>query len=440
MPAWTRLVRELNWARRRWSATADRAYHDDVFKDARYDAADASYPGSITIRRFADLAAPYVATSRTVVDLGCGPGEITCELARRFPEATFLGVDHSETALERATRESVRLGLANIEFVAGDLRAWTPEASVDLVAMFDAFHHVPEPRALIKRLCGFTDRFFLIEPAGNWYGGWQQDLSLDWVAEAIFLIRDRLQFQFGIDTDGSRSGAEPVAEPAGAPIERRYPLEDFERLFEGFGLDVQGTTAGIERYGTRPEAASPLRRDVGELTYRLFVDLDALLRTHDLDLGAKHWAIYAERGRVVARRRVAVDTQVRTVATPVRGPYDAEYVLRDAPESATAGAAFHVRVDVTNRSWRTWASDESPPFFLSSRVVDRRGRVVIQDGPRTPWPGPVAPGHSCSVYLRVQAPAEAGRYRVLIDGVHEGVTWFSEVGVPPLAVDLVVKP
>ena len=39
---------------------------------------------------------------RTLVDLGCGPGEITCELARRHPSVAFTGFDHSPVAIERA--------------------------------------------------------------------------------------------------------------------------------------------------------------------------------------------------------------------------------------------------------------------------------------------------------------------------------------------------
>lgn len=32
------------------------------------------------------------------LDLGCGHGESACESAKRYPDRSFLGVDHSETA------------------------------------------------------------------------------------------------------------------------------------------------------------------------------------------------------------------------------------------------------------------------------------------------------------------------------------------------------
>lgn len=428
----------MNWARRAWSPSADRTYHDHVFQGAQYDPTDPAYPGGVTIRRFAAIAAPYVASSRTVLDLGCGPGEITCELARRFPHVQIVGVDHSSVAITRAQALADRMGLTNATFVAADLSTFSPKGPVDLIALFDAFHHVPDPDAFVAHFGRYTNRFFLMEPAGNWYGGWQQDINLDWLAESVFLIRDRLELHLDAIAPAPPGG--PVRPPAGEPIERRYPLEDFERMFSGYGLEVQGTAAGIERYGTRPEASSPLRQDVGELTTRLFEDLDALLRKHDLDLAAKHWAIYAERGRTVPRRVPPLMRTPRpTTETPLSGPYDATYALQEAPPSVPAGRSFHLVVEVTNKSWRTWTSDPPLPIYLSSRVLDARGQVLIADGPRTPWPRPVRPGESCSVNLTVQAPEGAGRHRVQIDGVHEGVSWFSQAGVPPLTVTVDVR-
>ena len=433
--ALARLVRRLNWSRRRWSPQADQAFHESIFTGATYDPLDASYPGRLTIRRFADLAAPSVNASGTVVDLGCGPGEITCELASRHPTVRFAGVDHSAVAIERASALAARAGLTNISFITADLSTWTPGERVDLVMMFDAFHHVPDPAGFVARLGRHTDRFFLIEPAGNWYGGWQQTFSLDWVAESVFRIRDRIEHQLG---DLPAAAGATRAAPAGEPVEHRYPIEDFERFFAGFGLEVRGTAAGIERYGTSPEATSALRRDVGDLAYELFVRLDELLYAHDLDLGAKHWSISADRNRPAVRRRIPAPRET-TTESPVSGAYDASYSVKDAPATVAPGVTFHVVVEVTNRGWQTWSSDGLAPMFLSSHIEDERRQPVLRDGPRTPWPQRVEPGQRCAVNVAVQAPSQAGRYRLLIDGVHEGRTWFSEAGVPPLVIEINVR-
>src|SRR6185436_11905262 len=140
------LDRSLAWARalrRRtagWSAGDDRAFHDALFSAPAHDPFSVTYPGNVTIRRFADRADPYVQGAGTVVDLGCGPGEITCELARRHPATRFLGVDHSAMAIEQARRNAGRLDVANVTFEVADISSYALPGRTDLVTMFDAFH------------------------------------------------------------------------------------------------------------------------------------------------------------------------------------------------------------------------------------------------------------------------------------------------------------
>jgi hypothetical protein len=330
-------------------------------------------------------------------------------------------------------------GLTNVSFLAADVMEWRASEPVDLIAMFDAFHHVVAPERFLARLAGVTNRFFLIEPAGNWYGGWQQTTNLDWLAETLFLIRDRLEFQFGIVPEMRPTSPSGAAAVAGDPVERRYPLEDFYRFFEGYGLEIHGTAAGIESYGSTPAIKGDLRRDFGDLTYDLFVRVDAVLRKHDLDLHAKHWSIYAERGRAVMGRQVPKARLGLSGGAQMQGPYDAAYTLVSAPAVVKPGTRFSVVVEVENRSWRPWQSDGDSPIFLSAHVSDRKKNIVIADGPRTPWPRTVGSRECCRVNLAVDAPDRPGRYILHVDGVHEGVTWFSQVGVPTLQVPFAVR-
>src|SRR4051812_19805055 len=79
-------------------------------------------------RPFVDLLARIAATApRTVVDLGCGPGNLTALLAERWPAADVLGMDSSPEMIAKA-RE-----LGGLRFQVADLRSWAPPEPVDVL-------------------------------------------------------------------------------------------------------------------------------------------------------------------------------------------------------------------------------------------------------------------------------------------------------------------
>jgi trans-aconitate 2-methyltransferase len=94
-------------------------------------------------RPFFDLTSRIdVANPREVVDLGCGPGNLTATLAERWPEAKVLGLDASAEMLAKA--ETHEGALANLEFRLGDIAAWMPSPETDVVVSNAALQWVPE--------------------------------------------------------------------------------------------------------------------------------------------------------------------------------------------------------------------------------------------------------------------------------------------------------
>jgi SAM-dependent methyltransferase len=407
---------------------ADREFHDALFSPHTYDPFTFAYPGYVTIRRFADLASARLAGVRRAADLGCGPGEITCELARRHPAITFTGIDHSRAAIERAREHAARLALANVTFEVGAITQ--APSGTDIVLMFDAFHHLLDPAGFVRD--SRVDRFLLIEPAGTWLGGWQRTLELDWLGTALDEIRTRLLWEAGEPIPAARPS--PIAEEAGEAVEHRYPIEDFQRFFAGFGLDVRGTAAGFDRYPPDPYGQPPLREAFGRATYETLVAIEEALYTRDLDLHAKHWVIHAERG---APDRLRTPAPIARAGDPPRlqGAYDVDYVSLDAPAAAAPATTLLCALTLGNRSWRTWEA----PIFASYHWLDRQGAVVVQDGARTPLPRAIAPGATCAMTLRVETPPAPGRYTLAVDLVEEGVTWFSEAGAPMLRRSVMVS-
>jgi len=90
-------------------------------------------------RPFADLLARVgAADPRTVVDLGCGPGNQTALLAVRWPAAAVSGVDSSPEMIATA-----RADHPGIDFAVGDLREWRPPEPVDVVVSNATLQWVP---------------------------------------------------------------------------------------------------------------------------------------------------------------------------------------------------------------------------------------------------------------------------------------------------------
>ncbi|QIX27994.1 methyltransferase domain-containing protein [Nocardioides sp. JQ2195] len=74
-------------------------------------------------RPFFDLVGRVRADApERVVDLGCGPGNLTTSLAVRWPDASVVGVDSSAEMIAAAPTG------AGVTFVVGDLRDWARDA------------------------------------------------------------------------------------------------------------------------------------------------------------------------------------------------------------------------------------------------------------------------------------------------------------------------
>jgi trans-aconitate 2-methyltransferase len=85
-----------------------------------------------------------------VVDLGCGPGNVTAILRQRFPAADVIGVDGSAAMLEKA-----RAATPDCRFEQADFFQWQPDRPPDLIYSNAALQWVGEHEALFPRLLAF---------------------------------------------------------------------------------------------------------------------------------------------------------------------------------------------------------------------------------------------------------------------------------------------
>jgi len=85
------------------------------------------------------------------VDLGCGPGNSTELLARRWPGAQLLGLDTSDAMLADAHKR-----LPGARFEKGDVSRWQADTPPELIFANAVMQWVPDHAALLPRLLAQT--------------------------------------------------------------------------------------------------------------------------------------------------------------------------------------------------------------------------------------------------------------------------------------------
>src|SRR5690606_8133517 len=93
-----------------------------------------------------------------ILDIGCGPGTITADLAALVPDGQVTGLDREPAILERARAVAEGRGLTNTGFTTGDVHALDfPDGTFSVVHAHQVLQHVGDPvRALreMRRVTG----------------------------------------------------------------------------------------------------------------------------------------------------------------------------------------------------------------------------------------------------------------------------------------------
>lgn len=104
--------------------------------------------GGERLRPALDLLARIEAESPArVVDLGCGPGNVTALLKQRWPAADVLGLDSSEAMLARAATDA-----PGCRFAPADIATWQPAEAPEVLYSNAALHWVGDHETLFPRL------------------------------------------------------------------------------------------------------------------------------------------------------------------------------------------------------------------------------------------------------------------------------------------------
>lgn len=97
-----------------------------------------------------DLAARIeVAHPRHIIDLGCGPGNSTAVLRRRWPGARVIGLDNSPEMIAAASKSN-----PEETWVLADAATWTAKIPCDIVFSSAALQWLPDHGRLFPHLMG----------------------------------------------------------------------------------------------------------------------------------------------------------------------------------------------------------------------------------------------------------------------------------------------
>jgi len=135
----------------------------------------------------------------------------------------------------------------------------------------------------------------------------------------------------------------------------------------------------------------------------------------------------------------ALKTEI-TFKTPALSRPLGKIITQTSDANVTAGSLFEISVSVTNESKETWCGYGDHPVFLSYHWTRDGSGFLIYDGLRSELMKPeVTPGETLEQQIRIEAPQERGRFKLVLTLVQEGVCWFEDRGFEPALLNIEVS-
>ncbi|HKS99208.1 MAG TPA: class I SAM-dependent methyltransferase [Rugosimonospora sp.] len=117
--------------------------HESVLRSHRWRTVDNS----------AAYLKPHLARGAAVLDVGCGSGTITADLAACVAPGRVTALDASAEALDEARRAVADRDLSNVDFAVGDVHALDlPDGAFDVVHAHQVLQHVADPVGALREM------------------------------------------------------------------------------------------------------------------------------------------------------------------------------------------------------------------------------------------------------------------------------------------------
>ncbi len=111
---------------------------------------------SRTVDNSAAYLARYLRPGTSVLDIGCGPGTITADIAARVAPGEVIAIDPAADVVAAAARFVEESGVTNVRVLVGDVNA--PQVAPGVDRRFDVVHahqvlqHVADPVGALRRM------------------------------------------------------------------------------------------------------------------------------------------------------------------------------------------------------------------------------------------------------------------------------------------------
>ena len=332
------------------------------------------------------LASPTLETS--ILDIGCGRGELCYALAQTGANVT--GIDYSPSAIAIANKTFHNaIKKDKLKFICDDFLQFNFDMKYDRIIATDFIEHIEKTRCdlVLQKVAG------LLQPGG------------------LFILHTSPN---ALNYKAPHEERRTIARSIGSylPKNPRTYYEDVMHINEQTP-DLLKTN--LEKYF--PYAI---------VWVATFPDIAGSLgRTFSMNETIHASSIFAVGSNMSIDPNQILNQLIQKPLNPDQ--FKAKISINSHPSVAKANGHFKIDITLHNLSDQRWVSLPPNPIHVAYHWVDDKGEIIIFNGIRSRIDFPLESGEKRDIIMTVLCPEKPGSYQLQISLVQESCFWFEQV-------------